>query len=130
MSDKVTIELPDEVARRARAMAAAGQRRLEDAVVEWVRRAVTEPDVKMLADGELLRLCDATLEPQDQGELSGLLADAREDRIDAAGRARLEELMALHRRGLMPKASAWEEAVARGLRPPPTGAEAEADHVA
>ncbi len=87
MSDRVTIELPDELARRARAMAAAGHRRLEDAVVEWIDRAVAEPDVKTLPDEALLRLCDATLEPHDQQELSDLLADAREDRLDAAGRA-------------------------------------------
>jgi hypothetical protein len=63
MSEKVTIELPDELARRAKAIAAASRRRLEDAVIEWIRRAVAEPDVKTLPDDEVLRLCDATLEP-------------------------------------------------------------------
>jgi hypothetical protein len=118
MSDRVTIELPDELARRARAMATAGHRRLEDAVVEWIGRAVAEPEVKTLPDEALLRLCDAMLEPHDQQELSGLLADAREGRLDAAGPARLDELMALYRRGLLLKARAWEEAVTRGLRTP------------
>jgi hypothetical protein len=119
MSDKVTIELPDELARRARAMAAAGHRRLEDAVVEWVRRAVADPDVKALPDEDVWQLCDATLDPGEQEELSDRLADAREDRLDAQGRARLDELMALYRRGLVLKARAWEEAVARGLRTSP-----------
>jgi hypothetical protein len=73
MSDKVTIELPDELARSARAMAAAGRRRLEEAVVEWVRWAVAEPELKTLPDAELLRLCDSTFEPDDQRELSDLL---------------------------------------------------------
>jgi hypothetical protein len=126
MSDKVTIELPDELARRARAMAAAGHRRLEDAVVEWVRRAVAEPEVDALPDDEVLRLCDAALEPDDQKELSGLLGDSREGRLDATGQARLDELMALYRRGLVVKARAWEEAVARGLRTPPN----DSDHAA
>ena len=85
MSDKFTIELPDELARCARAMAAVGHRRLEDAVVEWIRRAVTEPEVNSLPDDDVLRLCDATLEPDDQEELSGLLADSRESRLDTAG---------------------------------------------
>jgi hypothetical protein len=128
MSDRVTIELPDELARRARAMAAAGHRRLEDAVVDWIARAVAEPDVKMLPDEALLRLCDATLEPDDQHELSGLLADSREGRLDTAGRARLDELMDLYRRGLVLKARAWEEAVTRGLRTPPT--DVDPDHAA
>src|SRR4051812_19919509 len=119
MSDKVMIELPDELARRARAIAAAGHRRLEDAVVEWFRRAVAETEVKALSDEDLLRHCDSTLGPEDQEELSGLLADAREDRLNAASRARLDDLMALYRRGLVLKARAWEEAVARGLRTAP-----------
>ena len=128
MSDRVTIELPDELARRARAMAAAGHRRLEDAVVEWIGRAVAEPEVTTLPDEALLHLCDATLEPDDQLELSGLLADSREGRLDAPGRPRLDELMALYRRGLVLKARAWQEAVTRGLRTPPT--DADTDHAA
>jgi hypothetical protein len=126
MSDKVMIELPDELARRARAIAAAGHRRLEDAVVEWIRRAVAEPDVKALSDEDLLRHCDSTLRPEDQEALSDLLSDAREDRLDATSRERLDELMALYRRGLVLKARAWEEAVARGLRTAPN----DTDHAA
>jgi hypothetical protein len=126
MSDKVTIELPDELARRARAMAAAGHRRLEDAVVEWIRRAVAEPEVEALPDDEVLRLCDATLDPGAQEELGGRLADSREGRLDATGQARLEELMVDYRRGLVLKARAWREAVTRGLRTPPN----DADHAA
>jgi hypothetical protein len=68
-------------------MAAAGHRRLEDAVVEWIRRAVTEPEMTTLPEDEVLRVCDATLEPGDQEELSGLLADSRDGRLDAIGRA-------------------------------------------
>ena len=128
MSDKVTIELPDELARRARAKASAGRRPLEEAVVEWVRWAVAEPEVKTLSDAELLRLCDSTMEAEDQQELSDRLADAREGRLDEAGRTRLDELMAHYRRGLVLKARAWEEAVARGLRRPPTDDEADTDH--
>jgi hypothetical protein len=130
MSDKVTIELPDELARRARAIAAAGGRRLEGAVVEWVRRAVAEPEVKALPDAELLQLCDSTMEAEDQQELSNRLADAREGRLDEAGRARLDELMDRYRRGLVLKARAWEEAVARGLRRLPTDDEADTEHAA
>jgi hypothetical protein len=127
MSDKVTIELPEELARRARAMAAASHRRLEDAVVEWIGRVVAEPDVKTLPDKDLLQLCDAMLEPEDQDELTILLADSREGRLDAMGRARLDELMTVYRRGLVLKARAWGEAVTRGLRTSPTDAESDHD---
>ena len=62
MSEKVTIELPDELSRRARTLAATGNRRLEDAVIDSINRAVSEPDVEALPDGQLLRFCDATFE--------------------------------------------------------------------
>ena len=44
--------------------------------------------------------------------------------------ARLDDLMADYRRGLVLKARAWKEAVTRGLRTPPTDTEADADHAA
>jgi hypothetical protein len=122
MSEKLTIELPDELSWRARRLAAAGNRRLEDAVIDWINRAVSDPDVEALSDDELLRVCDATLEASEQAELSGLLADAREGSLDTARHARLDELVL--------KARAWKEAVTRGLRPPPAGTEAGADHAA
>jgi predicted transcriptional regulator len=130
MSEKVTIELPDELSRRARRLAAAANRRLEDAVIDWIDRAVAEPDVEALPDDELLRLCDATLEASEQAELSDRLADAREGTLDTAGRARLDDLMAEYRRGLVLKARAWKEAVSRGLRTLPTDTEVDADHAA
>jgi hypothetical protein len=128
MSEKVTIEFPDELSRRARKLAAVGNRCLEDAVIDWINRAVSEPDVEALPDDELLRLCDATFEASAQEELSVLLADAREGVLDAARSARLDGLMADYRRGLVTKARAWDAAVTRGLRTLPT--EADADNAA
>jgi hypothetical protein len=90
---------------------------LEDAVVEWIGRAVADPPVESLPDGDLLALCDATLDAARQEELSSLLADLREGTLATLQRARLEELMAGYRRGLVLKARALTEAVARGLRP-------------
>ncbi len=117
MSETLTVEIPSELAQQARALAIAGNRRLEDAVVEWISRMVADPPVESLPDGELLALCDATLDTARQEELSALLADLREDTLAASQRARLEELMAGYRRGLVLKARALTEAVARGLRP-------------
>ena len=116
MSQTVTVELPDELARRARSVAAAGNRRLEDAVIDWISQAVAEPEIEALPDDELLARCDSALAADLQEELSGLLSDARENKLDATGSARLDQLMALYRRGMVQKARAWREAVARGLR--------------
>jgi hypothetical protein len=74
-----------------------------------------------LPDAELLALCDARLDDARQAELSALLADHREGRAGGAEPGRLDALLAEYRRGLVLKARAWKEAVARGLRPPPTG---------
>jgi hypothetical protein len=117
MSETITVEIPDELGQQARALAIASNRRLEDAVVEWIGRAVADPPVESLPDAELLALCDATLDAARQEELSTSLADLREGTLGASQRARLEELMAEYRRGLVLKARALREAVARGLRP-------------
>ena len=98
-------------------LAIAGNRRLEDAVLEWIDRAVADPPVESLPDAELLALCDANLDAASQEELSTLLADLREGTLAASQQSRLEILMAGYRRGLVLKARALREAVTRGLRP-------------
>ena len=120
MSETVTLEVPDELARRVRALASATHRRFEDVIVDGLRRAVEESPVETLADGELLALCDATLDPADQEALSALLAGSREGTLSAPEKAILDALMDVYRRGLVLKARALKEAVGRGLRPPLT----------
>ncbi len=117
MSETLTVELPTELARQARALAIAGNRRLEDVVLEWIGRAVADPPVESLPDAELLALCDANLEAGPQAELSELLEDLREGTLAASQQSRLDDLMAGYRRGLVLKARALREAVSRGLRP-------------
>lgn len=116
MSELLTVELPYELAEQARALAVASNRRLEDAVVDWIGRAVAERPVESLPNEELLGVCDAALDAAEQEELSGMLADLREGKLDAPQQARLDQIMADYRRGLVLKARALKEAVARGLR--------------
>jgi hypothetical protein len=116
MSETITLEIPSELAQQARALAIAGNRRLEDAVVEWIGRAVADTPVESLPDGKLLALCDGGLDDSAQEELSQLLAELREGGLAASQQARLDELMGAYRRGLVLKARALKEAVARGLR--------------
>jgi hypothetical protein len=118
MSETVTLEVPDELALRVRALATATHRRFEDVVLDWLRRAVEEPPVEALPDGEFRALCDATLEPDDQEALSLLLARNREGMLSAPEKASLDALMDTYRRGLVLKARALKVAVSRGLRPP------------
>jgi len=118
MSQTLTVELPDGLAQQARRLAAAHQRRLEDAVVDWISRAVAEPDVETLPNEEVLALCDRQLDDAPQTELSELLTRQREGELTADQQRRLDEVLGEYRQGMVLKARAWRTAVARGLRPP------------
>lgn len=118
MNETFTLELSTELATRARTLAALTNRPVEDVVAEWVGRGAAEPTLEAMPDYELLALCDAELSPSMQTDLSELLAGNRESRLDASERRRLDEIMNSYRQGLVLKAKAWQQAVARGLKPP------------
>lgn len=120
MGETVTITVSERVARSATCVAAQTDRRMEDVLAEWLDQAVSEPPVEFLSDDEVLALCDLQMDPAEQAELSRLLAENREGTLGDQGRARLDELMGVYRRGLARKARALKVAVQRGLRPPLT----------
>lgn len=117
MSERITLELPAELLRQARELAAATNRPFEDAVADWIGRAVADPPVEALPDAQILALCDSRLPDAEQDELSELLAHNREGELAPHDRPRLDELLAAYRRGLVVKGRALKEAVARGLTP-------------
>jgi hypothetical protein len=117
MGEKVTLVLPDDVARQARAAAAELHRPLEEVLVDWIGRAAGEPPVESLPDARILALCDAEMDGAQQAELSDLLDSQREGRLTAQDNERLEALLDVYRRGLVRKAQAWKTAVQRGLKP-------------
>lgn len=117
MSEQLTLELPSELVRQARALAASTNRRLEDAVAEWIGRAISEPPVESLSDSEVRATCERELPESVQTELSELLKANREDTLNPDERDRLEALLASYRRGLVRKAQALKVAVSRGLLP-------------
>ena len=117
MSVRVTLELPDEVAHRARDVAARSRLPFETVLADWVSRAAEEPPLESLADAEVLALADVMMTPEQQEELSSLLYKNQEGELQEGDRARFDELMGIYRRGLLRKAQALEVAVRRGLRP-------------
>ena len=117
MSERVILELPDELARRARTVAVQTDRSLEQVLVAWIDRAVPEPPLETLSDAQVLALCDSWMDPAQQEELSELLARHREGPLQGPEQDRLEELLRLYRRGLVRKGQAWKLAVDRGLKP-------------
>jgi hypothetical protein len=118
MNESVTIELPGELAARARAVAIRTQRSLEDVLLEWLDRASADVPVDQLSDDQVLGLRDLRLSDEQQTSLSELLACQREGTPDSPGRQRLDALLSLYRRDMVRKAEALKVAVERGLQPP------------
>jgi hypothetical protein len=115
MTEALTVDLPADVARRARAVATATNRRVEEVVVEWLGRAVADTPMEELPDAEVLELARGQMTDQDQATLSDLLE--RQAELMQAERVQLDGVLATYRRGLELKARALKEAVVRGLMP-------------
>lgn len=118
MSHMFTIDVPADVAERAQVVAAKTHRQVEDVLIEWLGHASTEIPLEWLPDADIQALCELHLAEDDQHDLTTLLADQREGRLDSAGRARLDQLLQTYRSGMVRKAQALNVAVDRGLRPP------------
>ncbi len=116
MSELITIELPEPLAHSARIVAARTSRRVEDVLMEWLDQAADGLPVEMLSDEEVLALRDLQMSDEQQNELSALLADQREQRLDARQRTRLDDLLARYRHGMVRKVQALKVAVERDLQ--------------
>jgi hypothetical protein len=117
MTEKVTVELPEELIQQVRAVATRTARSFDEVLAEWIRRAGSEPVVELLSDEELLAVCDSQLEPSVEEALSDLLERNQEGTLTDGERRQLDELMRTYRAGLVRKALALRAAVNRGLRP-------------
>ncbi len=118
MNETVLLDLPEQLAQRARQVATSSQRRLEDVLLDWLAQSAVDSPVELLADDQVLALTQSQLSANQQTELSMLLEANREGRTNAQQQARLEELMVVYRRGLVRKAQSVKVAVERGLIPP------------
>src|SRR5690242_9507450 len=114
MSEIVTLEVPDNLAARARAVAAQTHRPLEEVLIEWLARVAADVPVEELPDTEVLALRDMQMSDAEQAELSELLARQREGALSDDERDRLDTLMRGYRHGMVRKAWALKVAVDRG----------------
>lgn len=117
MSHIVMLDLPENLAERAQAIAAQTNRRMEDVLLDWIGRAAEDVPVEELPDDQVLALSELMMSQEQQDELSELLAQQREGALDETGRYRLDELVTIYRQGMLRKAQALKVAVERGLRP-------------
>jgi len=118
MGQIFTLDLPPDLAQRAKTVAQQTHRQVEDVLLEWLGRAASDVPIESLPDDQVLALCDLEMSQSEQRELSTLLGRQREGTLDGSARHRLEELMMIYRRGMVEKAQALQVAVERGLRPP------------
>jgi hypothetical protein len=118
MSEIITLELPEALAEQVKAIAAQTHQRLEDVLVAWIDRAVSDLPIESLPDQQVLDLANIEMLPDQQLALSQLLDDSREGQLNENTALQLEQLMQIYRRGLVRKARALQVAVSRGLRPP------------
>lgn len=92
--------------------------RIEDIIAEWLKSPMSEMPVETMSDEEVLALFDSQLSDDQQSALNDLLEQNREDKLDADGKRKLDELMRLYERGLLRKSQALQVAVQRGLIEP------------
>jgi hypothetical protein len=117
---QITLEIPDDVVREAKAVAQRTGQDIEVILATWLDKMAAELPVESLSDERILELCDLQMTDKQQSELSDLLARNRESQLHPDELARLEALMQIYRRGMVRKAEALKVAVQRGLRPPLT----------
>lgn len=118
MSQPIYLDLPNELAEQAQAIADRTHRPLEDVLLEWLGHGAGHVPVDQLPDDRVLALCDAQMSAEDQADLSELLVRQREDCLVRGDRERLAVLLGVYRQGMVLKAQALKVAVDRGLRPP------------
>lgn len=118
MSEIVTLQLPEQLAQKAREIATFTHQRIEDVLLQWIDRASSELNVESLPDEQVLAMCDLQMESTQQEIFSDLLARQREGQLNDQEVNQLNELMQFYRRGLILKAKALKVAVERGLKAP------------
>lgn len=118
MTTQVTLELPESLAKQIQAFANQTQQSWQEVLLDWLTRAAAELPVELLADEQIIQLCELQLAPDQQERLSELLTAQQEQTMSPSEQIELAELMQQYRQGMLRKAEALKIAVERGLRPP------------
>jgi hypothetical protein len=126
MSQRVTLELPDEILNRAERLAGLAHREVADVLVEAVLAVLPPLDLVMedsrpvsaLSDEAVLSLASRQLPAAQDRQLSRLLDEQQAGTLNDAGRRELLALIQLYEVNWLRQAGALAEAVRRGLREP------------
>ena len=131
MSTQITLNLPDEVYRRAEHFAQLTSRDVADVLTEVIALSLfpinlqgvpTDSNefqpVASLPDEEVIALTELQMEPHSDQRLSELLDKQQAGILTEAEHPELWTLMQVYQEKLLLKAQALREAVERGLRKP------------
>lgn len=126
MSTQITITLPDEVYQRAERFARLANRDIASVLVDTIQLSIPpiradivdlEP-ISDLPDEQVLSLTELQMEPDQDARLSELLDRQQAGLLVEDERLELQALMQIYQEGLLRKATAFSEAVKRGLMEP------------
>ncbi len=118
MNQQITIEVSEQVWRRANVLAEQNQRKPENVLEEWLEETVAETRIEDLTDEEILALTENKFDDEQQNNFSLLLERSREGTLNDEGKRELDEMMRIYENGLLRKSKALRVAVERGLIAP------------
>ncbi len=118
MNQQITIEVSEQVWRRANILAEQKSRKPEDVLEEWLEETVAETRIEDLSDEEILALTENKFDDERQKKFSLLLTRNREEVLADSEKRELDELMRTYENGLLRKSKALRVAVERGLIAP------------
>jgi hypothetical protein len=126
MSTQVTITLPDEFYLRAERFARLANRDVASVIADTIKLSLppissqvdTLEPISELSDKQVMALTELQMEPEQDKRLSDLLDRQQSGIITEEERQELQDLMQIYQEGLLRKATAFSEAVKRGLMEP------------
>jgi hypothetical protein len=126
MDIPVTINLPNDVYRRAERFVHLANRDLSSILTDTLTRSLppisaeidTLPPISDLSDRQVMALTHLEMEPAQDTRLSELLDKQQSGTLNSEEPQELDTLMQIYREGLLRKATALAEAVKRGLMEP------------
>jgi|GEM_PF-449528 hypothetical protein len=129
MSTQITLNLPDEIYKKAQHFAQLTNRNIVDVLTQVIilslspiasQSAPTETlennFVTYLSDEEVIALTESQMEPEQDQRLSELLYNQQAGTLTNSEHFELMALMQVYQKKLLLKATAFREAVRRGLQ--------------
>jgi hypothetical protein len=126
MTIPITINIPEDLYQRAKRFAHLANRDIESVITDTMLSSLPPmgehidalQPIETLSDEEILELAHSQMEPEQDAQMSELLAKQRENELTESEAIALATLMQAYQEGWLRKTTALAEAVKRGLMEP------------